>query len=74
MKQRGAVYETVMGRVADGGFAVLDGGIGTEVARRGGSLGAWANLANAELPDTVRAIHADFIAAGADVISTNTFG
>ncbi len=63
-----------MGRLADGGYAVLDGGIGTEVARRGGSLGAWANLANAEMPDTLRAIHADFIAAGADVISTNTFG
>ena len=38
------------------------------------TLGAWANLANVELPDTLRAIHADFIAAGADVISTNTFG
>lgn len=74
MTQRSAAYETVMGRLADGGYAVLDGGIGTEVARRGGSLGAWANLANAEMPDTLRAIHADFITAGADVISTNTFG
>ena len=74
MTQRSAAYEAVMRRLADGGFAVLDGGIGTEVARRGGSLGAWANLANAELPDTVRAIHADFIAAGADIVSTNTFG
>ena len=74
MTQRSTAYETVMGRLADGGYAVLDGGIGTEVARRGGTLGAWANLANAEMPDTLRAIHADFIAAGADVISTNTFG
>ena len=74
MTQRSAAYETVMRRLAEGGFAVLDGGIGSEVSRRGGSLGAWANLANAEIPDTVRAIHADFIAAGADVISTNTFG
>ena len=61
-------------RAADGGFTVLDGGVGTEVQRRGGSLGAWAALANAELPDTLRAIHADFIAAGADIISANTFG
>ncbi len=74
MTQQSAAYETVMRRIADGGFTVLDGGIGTEVARRGGSLGAWANLANAEMPDTLRSIHADFIAAGADVISTNTFG
>ena len=63
-----------MGRIADGGIVVLDGGVGTEVHRRGGVLGAWANLANAEIPDTVRAIHSDFIAAGAEIISANTFG
>ena len=74
MTQRSTAYETVMGRVAAGGYLLLDGGVGTEVARRGGTLGAWAALANAELPDTVRAIHADFIAAGADVVSANTFG
>ncbi len=63
-----------MQRLADGGHLLLDGGVGTEVQRRGGTLGAWANLANAEMPHTLRAIHADFIAAGADVISANTFG
>ncbi len=73
MTRRSAAYEEVMRRVADGGYLLLDGGIGTEVQRRGGSLGAWAALANAEMPDTVRAIHADFIESGADVISTNTF-
>ena len=74
MTQRSEAYEAVMRRIVDGGYLLLDGGIGTEVARRGGSLGAWANLANTEMPDTLRAIHADFIAAGADVVSTNTFG
>ncbi|MDE2802823.1 MAG: homocysteine S-methyltransferase family protein [Chloroflexota bacterium] len=73
MTQRSPAYEAVMGRLVDGGYAVLDGGIGTEVARRGGTLGAWAALANVEMPDTVRAIHADFITAGADIISANTF-
>ena len=74
MTQRSSAYEAVMRRIEGGGFAVLDGGVGTEVQNRGGTLGAWANLANAEIPDTVRAIHADFIAAGADIISANTFG
>ena len=73
MTQRSEAYEEVMRRVADGGYLLLDGGIGTEVQRRGGSLGAWSALANAEMPDTVRAIHADFIDAGADIVSTNTF-
>ncbi len=74
MVSRSLAYESVVQRVTDGGIVVLDGGVGTEVHRRGGVLGAWANLANAEMPDTVRAIHSDFIAAGADVISANTFG
>ena len=74
MVHRSLAYESVMHRVADGGIVVLDGGVGTEVQRRGGELRAWATLANAEMPDAVRAIHADFIAAGADVISANTFG
>ena len=73
MTQRSTAYEAVMKRLADGGCALLDGGIATEVARRGGTLGAWANLANVEMPDTLLAIHADFIAAGADIISANTF-
>lgn len=74
MTQRSATYEAAVRQVTDGGYLLLDGGIGTEVQRRGGVLGAWANLANAEMPDTLRAIHADFIAAGADIISANTFG
>ena len=52
----------------------MDGGLGTEIQRRGGSLRAWAATENAERPDAVRAVHADFLAAGADVISANTFG
>ena len=74
MTRRSAAYETMMRQVADGSYLVLDGGVGTEVQRRGGSLGAWASLANVELPDTLRAIHGDFIAAGAEIISANTFG
>lgn len=74
MTQRSATYEAAVRQVTDGGYLLLDGGIGTEVQRRGGVLGAWANLANVEMPDTLRAIHGDFIAAGADIISANTFG
>ena len=55
---------------------VLDGGMGRELFRRGvdirGPLWSAAGLLRA--PDTVREIHADFIAAGADVITTNSYG
>jgi len=72
--ERGARYGRLMGRLAAGGRALMDGGVGTEIQRRGGSLRAWAATENAERPDAVRAVHADFLAAGADVISANTFG
>ena len=71
---RGAAYAALKARLAGGGRALLDGGVGTEIQRRGGSLQAWAAAANAERPELVRSVHADFLAAGADVISANTFG
>ena len=74
MTQRSAEYEGVMGRLAEGGRLLLDGGVGTEVQRQGASLNAWAALANVERPDVVSAAHRGFTDAGADFISTNTFG
>src|SRR3954454_15425674 len=54
---------------------VIDGGMGTELEARGVPMDheAWCGLANLDAPDVVRAIHADYIAAGADVIIANTF-
>src|SRR5262245_47690098 len=58
-----------------GGVLLLDGGTGSELRRRGVALDAsvWSALASLEHFDTLRAVHADYIAAGADVITTNTF-
>jgi S-methylmethionine-dependent homocysteine/selenocysteine methylase len=49
---------------------ILDGAIGTEILRRDVT---WADHQLQRRPGVVRAIHADYLAAGADVISTNTF-
>jgi len=58
-----------------GGTLVLDGGTGTELRRRGMALGetTWSALASVTHYDLLREVHADYIAAGADVITTNTF-
>ena len=54
---------------------ILDGGLGRHLA----SIGApfrqpeWSALALMEAPQMVRDAHDDFIAAGADVIATNTY-
>ncbi len=61
--------------LASGGTLVLDGGTGTDLRRRGVRLDAatWSGLASLTHYDVLRAIHADYIAAGADVVTTNTF-
>ena len=53
---------------------ILDGGMGVELQRRTGSAhGIWSAAALIEDPDLVKAIHREFIDAGADVITTNTY-
>ncbi|BDU75256.1 methionine synthase [Mesoterricola sediminis] len=61
---------------------LLDGGMGTQImARRptvddfgGSALDGCMEVLNARRPDWIRAIHADYLDAGADAVETNTFG
>ena len=54
---------------------LLDGAMGTELFRRGINtrLPIWSAQALIENPDVVREIHLDYILAGAEIITTNTF-
>ena len=54
---------------------VLDGATGTEIERRGipTTLPLWSAGALQTHPDVVREIHLDYVRAGADIITTNTF-
>ncbi len=54
---------------------ILDGATGSELTRRGvdTSLPLWSAPALLEAPETVKAIHIDYVAAGADMITANTF-
>lgn len=54
---------------------VLSGGFGTELRRRGvpTPLPLWAAAALGDDPDAVRRLHADYVRAGADVVTANTF-
>jgi 5-methyltetrahydrofolate--homocysteine methyltransferase len=53
---------------------LLDGALGTELMARGLGPGVPPELWNETRPDVVREVHAAYFAAGADVVSTNTFG
>jgi S-methylmethionine-dependent homocysteine/selenocysteine methylase len=63
-------YENLKGRIRNREIVILDGGIGSEMLRRGLT---WEGHKVESEPDAIRAIHADYIRAGADVVSTNTF-
>jgi homocysteine S-methyltransferase len=63
-------YEVIRQKLRGGQTVILDGGIGTEILRRNVT---WADHQLANRPDLVRAIHLDYIRAGANVISTNSF-
>jgi S-methylmethionine-dependent homocysteine/selenocysteine methylase len=54
---------------------ILDGGMSRELIRLGAELRQpeWSALALMETPHIVRQVHADFIEAGADVITTNSY-
>jgi S-methylmethionine-dependent homocysteine/selenocysteine methylase len=55
---------------------LIDGGMGTELQRRGVPMDevAWSGAAVFTNPDAVRETHEDYIRAGSRVITTNTFG
>ena len=55
---------------------ILDGAMGTELQRRGVPMDgiAWSATAMATHSDAVRAVHEDYLRAGAEVLITNSFG
>ena len=65
----------VQERLDAGEVVILDGAMGTELQRRGVPMDdvAWDAAALATHPDLVREVHEDYIKAGAEVITTNTF-
>lgn len=62
-------------RLAAGELVVIDGPMGTELEARGVPMNeqAWCGDALLAHADVVRQIHVDYIGAGAEVITTNTF-
>ncbi|MGZ5453237.1 MAG: homocysteine S-methyltransferase family protein [Candidatus Aminicenantales bacterium] len=53
---------------------LFDGAMGTELMARGLGPGVPPELWNTERPDAVRQVYAAYYEAGADVVSTNSFG
>ena len=68
-------YQRLLQRLRDGAVAVLDGPTGTELQKRGAPMdpAAWCGPATLSNDRLLTEIHADYIAAGAEIITANTF-
>ena len=55
-------------------WLLADGATGTTLFDMGLASGEAPELWNETFPDRIRRLHADFVAAGADIILTNSFG
>jgi S-methylmethionine-dependent homocysteine/selenocysteine methylase len=62
-------------RLAGGEVAIMDGGTGTGLQAMGVPMDgeAWGGVANLTHLDTVKRLHAAYLAAGARILITNTF-
>jgi methionine synthase I (cobalamin-dependent)/5,10-methylenetetrahydrofolate reductase len=61
-------------RIADGRVHVVDGAMGTMLYERGVFVHVCYDELSLTQPDLVRQIHEGYVAAGADILETNTFG
>ncbi len=67
-------FEKLQARLAAGETVLMDGGMGTELARRElTSPTTWSGGPMLTHPELVRDIHQEYMAAGAEIIITNTF-
>ena len=56
-------------------LVILDGAMGSELEKSGAKMdkNLWCGTCSVEFPELVRKVHEDYIEAGADVITTNTY-
>ncbi len=68
-------YVGLKARLDAGEVIILDGPTGTELQRRGAPMDpqAWCGPATLANDQMLRDIHADYIAAGAEIVTANTF-
>jgi S-methylmethionine-dependent homocysteine/selenocysteine methylase len=73
--RQGAMYGHIEQKLKHAEIIILDGGTGTDIQNRGAPMSGetWCAEVNLTHPDIVRAVHDDYIAVGADVITANTF-
>ena len=68
-------YNLINEKLDNGKLVILDGAMGSELEKRGAKMdkNLWCGTCSVEFPELVTKVHEDYIKAGADVITTNTY-
>ena len=68
-------YKYIKEKLKQNKYIILDGANGSELEKRGAKMNraGWCGPASLESPEILFQIHKDYIEAGADIITTNTF-
>lgn len=68
-------YSTIEMRLQSGNLVLLDGGTGTELEKRGAMMHpeAWCGPATLDNVEILEGVHRDYISAGAEIITANTY-
>ena len=68
-------YSSIHEKLKNKKTIILDGGMGAELEKNGAKMDEkmWCGKCSVDHPELVRKIHEDYINAGADVITTNTY-
>ncbi len=74
METNGEYNQGILTRLGAGEILLLDGATGTYLQDRGLEPGGSPEMMNAESPDIVQQMAANYFAAGADMVLTNSFG
>ncbi len=69
------VYNLIKQRLENKDTIILDGANGAELEKKGAKMhkDLWCGTCSVESPDLVQKVHEEYILAGADIITTNTY-
>ena len=68
-------YKLIKEKLDNNKLIILDGAMGSELEKNGAKMdkNLWCGTCSVEFPELVVKVHEDYIKAGADVITTNTY-
>ena len=68
-------YNFVKEKLDNGKLVILDGAMGSELEKNGAKMDKklWCGTSSIKFPEIVKKVHEDYIKAGVDVITTNTY-